>query len=92
MAISKDIKFGDYVKLNEMKNYLLMHLDNMGLREQVRTMNDEDLEKLIYMMSLIGDQLKKKDNDHDKIEMLISYVICLWAKLIVDYGATLEEL
>ena len=47
----KNIKFTDYVKLNEMKHYLLSHLDNMGLREQVRTMNDTDLEKIMSLSS-----------------------------------------
>ena len=92
MPLSKDIKFTDYVKLNEMKNYLMGHLDRMGLKEQVRTMNDEDLEKLMYMMSLMGEQLKKKNTEEEKMEMLISYLICMWTKLIVDYGAPLTEL
>ena len=92
MPISKDIKFTDYMKLNEMKNYLMMHLERMGMKEQVRTMNDDDLEKLMYMMSLMGEQLKDKEKDEEKIEMLISYLICMWTKLIVDYGASLKEL
>ena len=88
----KDIKFTDYVKLSEMKNYLLAHLSRMGLKEQVKTMNDEDLEKIMYMMSLLGDQIKKKDSEQERTEMLISYIICMWCKLIVDYGANLTEL
>ena len=92
MSIDKNIKFTDYVKLTEMKNYLLIHLEEMGLREQVRTMNEDDIDKIMYMMSLMGDQLKTKDTDTERIEMLISYLICMWTKLIVDYGADLTEL
>lgn len=92
MPINKNIKFTDYVKLTEMKNYLLMHLEKMGLKDEVRTMNDDDLEKIMYMMSLMGEQLRAKDTSEERIEMLISYVICMWAKLIVDYGADLKEL
>ena len=88
----KNMKFADYLKLEEMKSYLLSHLGEMGLKEQVKTMNDADLEKIMYMMSLMGDQLKKKGTNEEKIEMLISYMICLWTKLIVDYGADLKEL
>ena len=92
MPIRKNIKFTDYVKLSEMKNYLMMHLDSMGLKEIVRTMNDDDLEKLMYMMSLMGEQLRKKDTNEERIEMLIAYVICLWTRLIVEHGVGLEEL
>ena len=92
MALKDNISFTEYVKLNEMKGFVLAHLERMGLKEQVRTMNDEDIEKIMYMMSLMGEQLKEKDNDIDKIEMLVSYVICMWARLIVDYNAPLSEL
>jgi hypothetical protein len=88
----KDIKFTDYVKLSEIKHYVLAHLDNMGLKEQVKTMNERDLDSLIYMMSLIGEQIKTKATNEERVEMLISYIICLWTKLIVDYGASLKEL
>ena len=87
-----NLKFTDYVKITEMKNYILTHLESMGLKDEVRTMNDEDLDKLMNMMSILGDQLKIKHTDEEKIEMLISYVICLWTKLIVSYGAKLTEL
>lgn len=92
MAINKNIKFTDYVKLTEMKGYLLMHLEKMGLKDEVRTMNDEDLEKIMYMMSLMGDQLRAKEDLDERLEMLVSYLICMWTKLIVDYGADLTEL
>lgn len=92
MSLNKDIKFSDYVKLTEMKNLILVHLNKMGMKEQVRTMNDDDLEKIMYMMSLMGDQLKLKENDTERIELLISYTVCLWTRLIVDYGVDLKEL
>ena len=92
MFDEKNLKFTDYVKISEMKNYILTHLENMGLKEEVRHMNDEDLDKLMDMMGILGDQLKLKATDEEKTEMLISYVVCLWTKLIVNYGAKLTEL
>jgi hypothetical protein len=82
----------DYIKLSEMKNVIMAHLDKMGLKEQVRVINDEDLSKVMYLMSLLGEQLKSKETDSERIEMLISYIICLWVKMIVDYGVELKEL
>lgn len=88
----KHLTVADYVKITEMKGFLVEHLSVMGLKEQVRTIEDEDLEKLMYMMGLLGDQLKGKDTDEERVEMLISYVICMWVRLIVDYGAGIDEL
>jgi hypothetical protein len=92
MAIKDNISVKDYVKINELKNYVMAHLKKMGLEELLRTVNDDDLEKIMYMMSIMGEQLSKKENADEKIEMLISYIICMWTKLIVEYGASLKEL
>ena len=32
MSLNKDIKFSDYVKLTEMKNLILVHLNKMGMK------------------------------------------------------------
>lgn len=92
MPLNNNIKFTDYVKLTEMKNQLLLHLEEMGLKEQTHTMDDEAIEKIMYMMSLMGEQIKKRNTNEERVEMLISYIICMWTKLIVDYGADLKEL
>lgn len=92
MALDKNMTVSNYVKLQHMKGILMLHLERMGLKDQIRGMTDEDTDRLIYMMSLIGEQIKSKDTDEERIEMLISYIICLWTRLIVDYGASLDEL
>jgi hypothetical protein len=46
----------------------------------------------MYMMSIMGGELAKKESADEKVEMLISYIICMWTKLIVEYGASLKEL
>ena len=86
------VKFTDYVKIEQMKNMILSHLEGMGLHEQVRSMNDMDLEKIMLLMGLMGEQIKNKKNDEERMELMMSYIICLWTRLIVDYGAELKEL
>lgn len=86
------LKFTDYAKIEQMKNLILEHLDSMGLSDQVRAMNDADLEKIMLLMGLMGDQIKQKNNDEERMELMMSYIICLWTRLIVDYGAELREL
>jgi hypothetical protein len=86
------LKFTDYVKLENMKHLILSHLENMGLKEQVRVMNDEDVNKIIEMMSCLANELRVQESDEKRIEMMVSYIVALWARLLVDYGANLKEL
>ena len=86
------MKFTNYVKIEQMKNMIMMHLEKMGLREQVRVMTDEDLTKVMALLGLMGHQLEIIKDEEHRTEMLVSYIVCLWVKLIVDYGADLKEL
>lgn len=86
------IKFTDYVKIESMKQLVLASLENMGLKEQVRVMSDEEVNILINMMWHLSIELQEFEEDHKKIEVLISYIVSLWTKLLVDYGARPEEL
>jgi hypothetical protein len=86
------LKFTDYVKIENMKHLVLANLENMGLKEQVRVMSDDEINKIIAMMAHLSDELHSLSGDAKRIEMLVSYVVALWTKLIVDYGANPEEL
>jgi hypothetical protein len=86
------LKFTDYVKLEQMKGLILRHLDGMGLKEQVRVMTDDDINKIIHMMAILANELKIKENNEERIEVMVSYIIALWARLLIDYGADLKEL
>ena len=91
MLSDEDINIAEYAKLAEIKNYLLSYLKIVGLNEQVRVANDDDLDKLVRMVIATSDQLKEKSYE-DQVGFLTSYIICMWAKLIIDYGADIEDL
>lgn len=86
------LKFTDYVKLEQMKRLILKHLEGMGMKEQVRVMTDDDINKIIHMMAILANELEIKESNEERIEVLVSYVIALWARLLIDYGANLKEL
>jgi len=86
---SMAIKFTDYVKIENMKHLILSHLEDMGLKEQVRVMNDDDINQIIAMMVNLSDELQALPSDEKRIEILVSYVVVLWTKLLVDYGIQL---
>jgi hypothetical protein len=87
-----NLKFTDYVKLEGMKQLILAHLESMGLKEQVRVMTDDDVNKIIEMMSYLANELRVQESDEKRIEMMVSYIVALWARLLVNYGANLKEL
>ena len=86
------LKFTDYVKIEQIKGILMERLSQLGLKEQLKVMTDEDMGKLITMMWYLGGLLESKKNEEEKNELLMNYVVGLWARLIVDYNAGIEEL
>lgn len=86
------LKLTDYVKIENMKHLVLAHLENMGLKEQVRVMKDNEVNSIIAMMAYLSDELHALPSDEKRIEVLVSYVVALWTKLIVDYGVNPEDL
>lgn len=86
------MKFSDYVKIEQIKEILMDRLVKLGLKEQMATINDEDLNKIITMMWSLGKVLKEADSDEQRTEILMNYIVGLWTRLVVDYGAGIEEL
>jgi hypothetical protein len=85
-------KLTDYIKIESMKQLILVHLENMGLKEQVRVMSDDEVNTIITMMWHLSVELQEFKDDAKKIEVLVSYIVSLWTKLLVNYGAKPEEL
>jgi hypothetical protein len=86
------MKIADYVKIEQMKNLLTRHLLQMRMFEQVQTINDRDLDMLISLMAQLFDELRGKETDDERMEFMVEYIIGLWGRLIIDYGANMDEL
>ena len=85
------MKITDYVKIEELKRALVKQMRALGMIEQTQTINEKDLSIMIDAMAQLNKELVQKEED-DKMDYLISYIIGLWGRLIIDYGAKLEEL
>lgn len=81
----------NYLKIEELKQMLVLQMKTLGLLEQTQVINDEDLKIMIHAMANLNKELTSTESE-DKINYLVSYIIGLWGRLIVDYGAKLEEL
>lgn len=86
-----DDTISSYMKIEMLKHSLLTYLKSIGLEEQVRVMNDKDVNRLIALMSIMNCKLQELENDAERIELLVNNAIYLWALLIVDYGLDLVE-
>ena len=85
-------KFTNYVKLEQVKSVLMMRLKLLGFGEQLEYVSDEDLDKLVTVMWNVGNLLQTFEKDEDRVEVLINLVIRLATRLILDHGASLEDL
>jgi hypothetical protein len=86
------LKFSDYAKLEYMKHLVLAQLSDMGLKEQVRVMSDTEVNSIITMIGLLAVELQALQSDEERMNKLVSYVVKLWVKLLIDYGASPKEL
>lgn len=82
----------DYLKIEEIKSIIVIQLRMLGLNEQAKTINEKDLDLMINVMSQIGAELREKETEDERLDFLIAYIVGLLGRLIIDYGAKLEEL
>lgn len=81
------LKITDYVKIEEVKNLVLSKLRMLGLKKQVSVMNDNDLKKLMRLMSTLYLVMEDETRpDGDKSKAMVDYILYLWVTILVDYG------
>ena len=86
------MKISDYAKIEEMKRMLVNHLRNLGMIEETYVISENDLDILLSLMAQLNKELVSKETVEERMDMLVGYVIGLWARLIIDYGAKMEDL
>lgn len=86
------MKIVDYLKVEELKRFIVDKLRLLGMIEQTQTINEKDLNIIIAVMSQLHVELGSKETPDDKIDYLVLYIIGLWGRLVIDYGANIDEL
>jgi len=86
------VEIRDYIKIEEMKALLTGQLINLGLKDKTTGVIDDDLNKLIVLMSALSGHLKKRETEGDKVQFLVNYIIGLWGILLIDYNHDVSEL
>lgn len=86
------MKISDYAKIEELKRMLVNHLRQLGMIEESEVISEEDLDVMLSLMAQLNKELISKNTVEERMDMLVGYVIGLWARLIIDYGAKMEDL
>lgn len=60
--------------------------------EQSQTINERDLDIILSAMAQLHGELNKKERFEEKMDYLVAYIIGLWGRLVIDYGADIKEL
>lgn len=84
-------KITDYLKLQNIKTFIMSQLDKEGMVIPDE-LEDDDLDKVLLLLSNMGDRLQGIDGHEKRIDFLLVYVASLWIKLITEYGVELDEL
>ena len=82
----------DYIKIEEMKNLLTGQLIGLGLKDKAEGILDDDLHKLMVLMSAMTKHLAAKNTEEEQVSFLTNYILGLWGILLIDYNHDVSEL
>ena len=85
------MKISDYAKVEKLKRFITTQLTEAGMTDQAKTINDDDLNTMVYAMGVLGNVLRDL-TEEEKINYLIYYTIVLWGRIIVDYGGNIDDI
>jgi len=86
------MKITDYIKIEEIKRLLVAQLVSLGLLEHGQPMSEKNLDTMITAMSQLHQELQKLKTEEEQKDYLIAYIVGLWGRLIIDFGADIEAL
>lgn len=82
----------DYIKIEEFKHLLVSKLRSIGLQKYLDVATDKDMDNLIKLANTLLLHMKERDDKDVQIELLITYILGLWARLLIEHGADAEDL
>lgn len=77
----------EYEDKDTQKTLVIQKLEELGYEDYVEELTEKDL---FNMVDTIGEMVDAMNNDieedEEKLNFLINYIIVLWAEMIVDLG------
>ena len=82
----------NYVKVEEFRHLLVTKLKDMGLKHYLDVATDQDITNLMILANELLQYMREKDDKDTQIELLITYIVGLWARLLILHGDNIQEL
>lgn len=82
----------NYMRIEEFKHLLITKLHTMGLKDYLDASNDADIHNIMVLCNQLLKYMHEKQDDEEKIELLVTYIVGLWARLIIYHGDDPNEL
>lgn len=78
-------EMSDYMKIEEFKRMLMTKLYHMGMKNYLEAASPEDTHNIMVLAHNMLTKLREKEDHDEKVEFLVSYIIGLWARLIIEF-------
>lgn len=85
------MKISEYKKIEDLKLLVSKTLLDLGMSEQVRVINNDDLNDIIFILLTMELSLKDFKTAEQKIDFLWQVIIVLIATMRIDYGINLKN-
>jgi hypothetical protein len=82
----------NYVKIEEFKHLIITKLKDMGFKEYLEVATEDDITSIMLLSNELLHHMRQKENDEVRIELLVTYIVGLWARLIIVHGEDVNSL
>lgn len=82
----------NYMKIEEFKRLLVTKLRSIGLQKYLDVATEDDLTKIMILTNELLQHMQNKEDKDTQIELLVTYIVGLWARLIIFHGDDVNEL
>jgi len=79
----------NYSKLEKVKTTALEQLRAHGFADKI---TDEQLNNVVFMLSIVGDELRQLKNEKERLDLMLNRLIVLWAILIANHDIDIKKL
>ena len=85
-------EMSDYIKIEEFKHLLVTKLHGIGLQKYLDVATDDDIHNIMVLTNMLLKFMSDKEDKDIRIEALITYIVGLWARLLIYHGDDPNEL
>lgn len=85
-------ELSNYIKIEEFKSLIIAKLRGMGYQKYIDVANDDDLAGIMILCNTLLHYMNAKDDKDEVIELLVTYIVGLWARLLIHHGDDINEL